>query len=92
MLPSRGASRPLEHLRRVKGRALVVGAAMEPRAPEVRPALLRQARKLVSLPGCGHLPMWDGPSLIARTILEGASRRATPGSREGGAGVADGRR
>jgi|SRR5215211_5224004 len=26
----------------------------------------------VELPGCGHLPMWDDPELIARTILEGS--------------------
>ena len=25
----------------------------------------------VTLPGCGHLPMWDDPELVARTILEG---------------------
>jgi pimeloyl-ACP methyl ester carboxylesterase len=25
----------------------------------------------VELPGCGHLPMWDDPELVARTILEG---------------------
>ena len=25
----------------------------------------------VTLPGCGHLPMWDDPELVARTILDG---------------------
>ena len=25
----------------------------------------------ITLPGCGHMPMWDDPELIARTILEG---------------------
>jgi pimeloyl-ACP methyl ester carboxylesterase len=29
-----------------------------------------QAR-VVSLPGCGHVPMWDDPELVARTILRG---------------------
>jgi len=24
----------------------------------------------VGLPDCGHLPMWDDPELVARTILE----------------------
>jgi pimeloyl-ACP methyl ester carboxylesterase len=32
-------------------------------------------RKL-ALPGCGHLPMWDDPELVARVILETSSRRA----------------
>jgi pimeloyl-ACP methyl ester carboxylesterase len=27
--------------------------------------------RVVTLPGCGHVPMWDDPELIARTILEG---------------------
>jgi len=30
-----------------------------------------QAR-IVTLPGCGHSPMWDDPELVARTILDGA--------------------
>lgn len=28
--------------------------------------------RYVTLPGCGHVPMWDDPDLVARTILEGA--------------------
>jgi pimeloyl-ACP methyl ester carboxylesterase len=27
--------------------------------------------RFVDLPGCGHLPMWDDPDLVARTILDG---------------------
>lgn len=30
---------------------------------------------VVTLPGCGHSPMWDDPELVARTILEGAQPR-----------------
>ncbi len=30
----------------------------------------------VTLPGCGHSPMWDDSALVARTILEGAHTRA----------------
>jgi pimeloyl-ACP methyl ester carboxylesterase len=26
--------------------------------------------RVVTLPGCGHIPMWDDPELVARTILE----------------------
>lgn len=33
----------------------------------------------VTLAGCGHVPMWDDPELVARTILEGAGHR--PGRR-----------
>jgi pimeloyl-ACP methyl ester carboxylesterase len=32
--------------------------------------LPRQTR-VVALPGCGHLPMWDDPELVASTIEEG---------------------
>jgi pimeloyl-ACP methyl ester carboxylesterase len=31
--------------------------------------------RLVTLPDCGHSPMWDDPELVARTILEGADKR-----------------
>jgi pimeloyl-ACP methyl ester carboxylesterase len=31
---------------------------------------LPDAARQVTLPGCGHLPMWDDPDLVARTILE----------------------
>jgi pimeloyl-ACP methyl ester carboxylesterase len=27
----------------------------------------------VTLPGCGHVPTWDDPELVARTILEGTA-------------------
>lgn len=30
----------------------------------------------VTLPGCGHLPMWDDPELVSRTILGGGSEHA----------------
>lgn len=36
------------------------------------PAGVRQ----VVLPGCGHVPTWDDPELVARTILEGTSARS----------------
>jgi len=26
---------------------------------------------VITLPGCGHSPMWDDPDLVARTLLEG---------------------
>lgn len=35
----------------------------------VLPARVRQ----VELPGCGHVPTWDDPELVARVILEGAA-------------------
>jgi pimeloyl-ACP methyl ester carboxylesterase len=28
----------------------------------------------VELPGCGHVPTWDDPDLVARVVLEGTSR------------------
>jgi pimeloyl-ACP methyl ester carboxylesterase len=33
---------------------------------------LPEHTRFVTLPGCGHTPMWDDPDLVARTILEGA--------------------
>ena len=29
----------------------------------------------VSLPGCGHVPTWDDPDLVARVVLAGARRK-----------------
>ena len=29
----------------------------------------------VALPGCGHIPMWDDPALVARVLLQGTSVR-----------------
>jgi len=26
--------------------------------------------RFIELPGCGHLPTWDDPELVARTILD----------------------
>jgi pimeloyl-ACP methyl ester carboxylesterase len=40
-----------------------------PPRPECRPA---GARFLV-MPGVGHMPMWDDPALVARTILDGTT-------------------
>jgi pimeloyl-ACP methyl ester carboxylesterase len=40
--------------------------------PRTLPAWVRS----VELAGCGHVPMWDDPSLVAEVILEGAMRAA----------------
>jgi pimeloyl-ACP methyl ester carboxylesterase len=34
---------------------------------------LPENARVIGLRGCGHLPMWDDPELVARTILDGAS-------------------
>lgn len=42
---------------------------------------LPEHTRFVTLAGCGHVPMWDDPDLVARTILEGTgaqSRSAAP--------------
>jgi pimeloyl-ACP methyl ester carboxylesterase len=41
-----------------------------PPKPDRRPA----GASFLILPGVGHVPMWDDPELIARTLLEGSSR------------------
>ena len=51
-------------------------------AAKDRLLLPRQARRAeawipgirsISLPDCGHVPCWDNPPLVARTILEGTT-------------------
>ena len=38
----------------------------------IRPVTIPLAGyRSVTLPGCGHIPMWDDPTLIARVILQG---------------------
>jgi pimeloyl-ACP methyl ester carboxylesterase len=31
------------------------------------------AATVVMLPGCGHVPTWDDPALVARVMLKAAS-------------------
>jgi pimeloyl-ACP methyl ester carboxylesterase len=50
-----------EHDRLVRNRPLKDG---------ILPKWVRQ----IELPGCGHVPTWDDPDLVARVILEGTSR------------------
>jgi pimeloyl-ACP methyl ester carboxylesterase len=33
--------------------------------------------RVVTLPGCGHTPMWDAPEVVARVILDGAGPSPT---------------
>jgi pimeloyl-ACP methyl ester carboxylesterase len=40
-----------------------------PPKPERRPA----GTRFLVLPGVGHVPMWDDPELVARTILDGST-------------------
>jgi pimeloyl-ACP methyl ester carboxylesterase len=40
---------------------------------------LPSATRWVTLPGCGHVPTWDDPELVAATILEGSAAGRTPG-------------
>ena len=38
----------------------------------IRPKRDVPGARMVDLPGCGHIPTWDDPELVARVILEGA--------------------
>lgn len=51
-----------EHDRLVRNRQLKQG---------ILPKRVRQ----LTLPGCGHVPTWDDPALVARVVLEGTGRR-----------------
>lgn len=45
---------------------------LPPRTSQVRDQLPAHTR-WVTLPDCGHMPMWDNPELIANTILDGVT-------------------
>lgn len=41
----------------------------------LRPGRLRAPHvETLTLPDCGHVPMWDDPELVARVLLEGSAR------------------
>jgi pimeloyl-ACP methyl ester carboxylesterase len=50
----------------------------EDRLLEVRPLEAPDVETVV-LPGCGHVPMWDAPRLVADTIRHGVRRRSPHG-------------
>lgn len=54
-----------------------------PLPPGALPGFVRQ----LTLPGCGHVPTWDDPALVARVVLEGTERRPAPSEAVGPAGA-----
>ena len=48
--------------------------------PRQGPRAIRRipGARLITLPGCGHVPMWDDPPLVARVLLEGSRTSAAP--------------
>ena len=44
----------------------------------------------IELQGCGHVPMWDDPELVARTILDGGATAAAPAAAGDAAGLSRG--
>ena len=38
----------------------------------LKDGILPKSVRQVELPGCGHVPTWDDPDLVARVILENA--------------------
>jgi pimeloyl-ACP methyl ester carboxylesterase len=49
-----------------------------PRYWEPLKRILPPHTELVELPGLGHVPMWDDPELVARTVLEVTARAPSP--------------
>jgi pimeloyl-ACP methyl ester carboxylesterase len=45
------------------------------RRKPLRDGILPRGVRQVELPGCGHVPTWDDPGLVARVVLEGTDRR-----------------
>ena len=45
------------------------------RTKPLKPGILPKRVKQVELPGCGHVPTWDNPDLVARVVLEGTKRK-----------------
>jgi pimeloyl-ACP methyl ester carboxylesterase len=45
------------------------------RRKPLREGILPKKVRQVELPGCGHVPTWDDPELVARVILDGTSGR-----------------
>jgi pimeloyl-ACP methyl ester carboxylesterase len=41
----------------------------------LKPGILPKRVKQVELPGCGHVPTWDDPELVAKVVLEGSARK-----------------
>jgi pimeloyl-ACP methyl ester carboxylesterase len=52
---------------------------VHPPAPGTLPEEVVQ----VALGGCGHVPTWDDPELVARVILDGTARSAGSARGEG---------
>ena len=44
------------------------------RSKPLKEGVLPPGVRQVTLPGCGHVPTWDDPELVARVILEGTRR------------------
>ena len=45
------------------------------RTRPLRDGILPKRVQQVELPGCGHVPTWDDPDLVARVVLAGARRK-----------------
>jgi pimeloyl-ACP methyl ester carboxylesterase len=41
----------------------------------LKKGILPRRVKQLTLPGCGHVPTWDDPDLVARVVLEGTARK-----------------
>jgi pimeloyl-ACP methyl ester carboxylesterase len=44
----------------------------------LKPGILPESVRQVTLPGCGHVPTWDDPELVTRVILEGTDGSRPP--------------
>jgi pimeloyl-ACP methyl ester carboxylesterase len=67
----------VEHLEQVKA-PITIAWAEHDRLVRNRPlkaGILPKRVKQVELPGCGHVPTWDDPELVARVVLEGSARK-----------------
>jgi pimeloyl-ACP methyl ester carboxylesterase len=66
------ASDRLDRLGSITAPTLVVHGLEDPLVPPANGAAIARAipgARLVELPGCGHLPMWECPRALADTVL-----------------------
>jgi len=84
------ASRRMSRLGAITAPTLVVHGTDDPLVPPANGAALARAipgARLVELPGCGHLPMWECPARLADVLIDFLSTEAGAERRQAARGA-----